>query len=113
MSVPEHRLAGNPSRPRIALIHALTHSIAPVAAELDRSWPACVRMNLLDDSLSADLAASPQGLDDAMTARFLALAEYALGTGARGILFTCSAFGPCIDAVARRWPTPARASRTA
>ena len=42
--------------PRIALIHALAHSIAPVNAELDRAWPGCVRMNLLDDSLSADLA---------------------------------------------------------
>jgi Asp/Glu/hydantoin racemase len=95
-------LAG--TEPRVALIHALAHSIAPVNAELDRAWPACTRMNLLDDSLSADLAASPGGLDAAMTARFLALADYVVGTGARGILFTCSAFGPCIDAVARRWP---------
>ena len=61
-------------------------------------------MNLLDDSLSADLAANPAGLDDAMTARFIALADYVVGTGVRGILFTCSAFGPCIDAVARRFP---------
>jgi Asp/Glu/hydantoin racemase len=91
-------------KPRVALIHALAHSIAPVNAELDRVWPGCVRMNLLDDSLSADLAAGEFGLDDAMTARFLALADYAIRTGASGILFTCSAFGPCIDAVAKRWP---------
>ena len=90
--------------PRIALIHALAHSIAPVNAELDRAWPGAGRMNLLDDSLSADLAANPAGLDDAMTARFVALAGYVVATGVRGILFTCSAFGPCIDAVARRWP---------
>lgn len=86
------------------MIHALAHSIAPVNAELDRAWPGCVRMNLLDDSLSADLAASMANLDDAMTARFVTLAGYAVSTGAQGILFTCSAFGPCIDAVARRWP---------
>jgi aspartate/glutamate racemase len=90
--------------PRIALIHALAHSIAPVNAELDRSWPACVRMNLLDDSLAVDLARSAAGLDARMTVRFEALAAYAIGTGAQGILFTCSAFGPCIDAVAARWP---------
>ena len=90
--------------PRIALIHALAHSIAPVNAELDRAWPGCVRMHLLDDSLSADLAASERGLDDAMTARFVALGDYAVATGVRGILFTCSAFGTCIDAVARRFP---------
>ncbi len=61
-------------------------------------------MNLLDDSLSADLARSAGGLDDRMSARFVALAAYAIGTGAQGILFTCSAFGPCIEAVAARWP---------
>jgi Asp/Glu/hydantoin racemase len=91
------------SVPRIALIHALAHSIAPVNAELDRAWPGATRMNLLDDSLSADLAASPAGLDEAMTARFLALGQYVVSTGVQGILFTCSAFGPCIDAVAQRW----------
>lgn len=92
------------AHPRIALIHALAQSIAPVNAELDRVWPGAVRMNLLDDSLSADLAANPAGLDDAMTARFIALGSYVVGTGVRGILFTCSAFGPCIDAVGRRFP---------
>jgi Asp/Glu/hydantoin racemase len=61
-------------------------------------------VNLLDDSLSADLASAPNGLDDAMSARFVRLARYALSTGADGILFTCSAFGPCIDAVAREFP---------
>jgi len=91
-----------PALPRVALIHALAHSVAPINDAMARQWPQCVRMNLLDDSLSADLAASPGGLDAAMTARFVALADYAVSTGAQGILFTCSAFGPCIDAVARR-----------
>ena len=90
--------------PRVALIHALIHSVAPINAEFERAWPECARMNLLDDSLSADLARSVAGLDERMTARFVALAAYAIGTGAQGILFTCSAFGPCIDAVASRWP---------
>ncbi|MEH2623333.1 Asp/Glu/hydantoin racemase [Bradyrhizobium sp. AZCC 1719] len=57
-------------------------------------------MNLLDDSLSADLARDG-GLTDAMTERFLRLGRYAVGTGSDAILFTCSAFGPCIEAVAR------------
>jgi maleate cis-trans isomerase len=34
-----------------------------------------------------------------MTQRFQILAQYAFATGADGILFTCSAFGSCIDAV--------------
>ena len=84
---------------RIALIHALKHSIAPVEASFARLWPEAVIANLLDDSLSADLAR--QGtLTPAMTERFLTLARYAKATGAAGILFTCSAFGPCIEACA-------------
>lgn len=86
---------------RIALIHALAHSPPPINEAMQRLWPEAQRMNLLDDSLSADLARTGR-LDDAMTARFLSLADYAVGTGAEGILFTCSAFGPCIEAVARR-----------
>ena len=86
---------------RVALIHALQQSIAPVNEELARSWPEAERINLLDDSLSADLARAG-GLDVAMTERFLTLADYAVQAGADGLLFSCSAFGPCIEAVARR-----------
>lgn len=85
--------------PRIALIHALKHSIAPIEAAFAKAWPEARLMNLLDDSLSADLARDGV-LNDAMTERFLALGDYAAATGADGILFTCSAFGPCIEAVA-------------
>ncbi len=85
---------------RIALIHALKHSLAPIAASFATLWPEAELMNLLDDSLSADLARDGR-LTEAMTERFLALGRYAAGTGANGILFTCSAFGPCIEAVAR------------
>jgi aspartate/glutamate racemase len=87
--------------PRIALIHALAHSVAPINNALARDWPESQRMNLLDDSLSADLARRG-ALDDTMTARFLALGDYAASTGADAILFTCSAFGTCIDAVKQR-----------
>jgi hypothetical protein len=85
---------------RIALIHALRHSPPPIEAAFARAWPEATLMNLLDDSLSADLAREGS-LTPAMTERFLTLGRYAAGTGADGILFTCSAFGPCIDAV--RW----------
>jgi hypothetical protein len=85
---------------RIALIHALGHSIAPTADAFRRLWPDATLMNLLDDSLSADLARDG-ALTQGMTDRFAALARYAASTGADGILFTCSAFGPCIEACAR------------
>ena len=85
---------------RITLIHALKHSIVPVESAFAKLWPEARLMNLLDDSLSADLARDGR-LNDAMTERFLKLGRYAAGTGADAILFTCSAFGPCIEAVAR------------
>ena len=90
---------------RIALIHALKHSIAPIEAAFARLWPDVRLANLLDDSLSADLARDGQ-LTPAMTERFLTLARYARTCGADGILFTCSAFGPCIEACARDLSIP-------
>jgi Asp/Glu/hydantoin racemase len=84
---------------RITLVHALKHSIAPIEASFAKLWPEARLMNLLDDSLSADLARDGK-LTDAMTDRFLSIGRYAASTGANGILFTCSAFGPCIEAVA-------------
>jgi len=85
---------------RIALIHALKHSIVPIEASFGRLWPDASLMNLLDDSLSADVAREGR-LTAGMTDRFLSLGHYAASTGADAILFTCSAFGPCIEAVAR------------
>jgi hypothetical protein len=83
---------------RIALIHALRHSPPPVEAAFRRLWPEARLMNLLDDSLSADLARDGRQTE-AMAERFLALSRYAFAAGADGILFTCSAFGACIDRV--------------
>src|ERR1700733_12524913 len=85
---------------RIALIHALKHSIVPIEASFAKLWPQPWLMNLLDDSLSADLARDGR-LTDAMTERFQAIGRYVASTGADAILFTCSAFGPCIEAAAR------------
>src|ERR1700710_138092 len=85
---------------RITLVHALKHSIVPIESSFAKLWPDARLMNLMDDSLSADLARDG-GLSDAMTNRFLGLGRYAAGTGSDAILFTCSAFGPCIEAVAR------------
>jgi len=91
---------------RIALVHALKHSIVPIEASFAKLWPEARLMNLLDDSLSADLARDGK-LTDAMTERFLSIGRYAASTGTDGILFTCSAFGPCIEAVAgERAPMP-------
>ena len=88
---------------RITLIHALRHSPPPIEAAFAKLWPGQTLMNLLDDSLSADLAREGQ-LTPTMTERFRRLGDYAVGTGSSAILFTCSAFGPPIEAVAADHP---------
>jgi aspartate/glutamate racemase len=90
---------------RIALIHAVPMAIAPVAAAFDALWPDAERINLLDDSLSVDRQRAG-ALTPAIAARIGALAEYAKACGADGILYTCSAFGEAIEAVARMSRVP-------
>lgn len=90
---------------RIGLIHATPIAMAPVAQAFERLWPTAARMNLLDDQLAADLAA--RGAVDAfMAERIARLAVYARDCGAGGILFTCSSFGPAIDAAAKLTRVP-------
>jgi Asp/Glu/hydantoin racemase len=89
---------------RVTLIHALRHSPPPIEEAFARLWPEAELRNLLDDGLSADLARDG-ALTPAMTERFMTLTRYAIATGAEAILFTCSAFGPCIEACARAFPS--------
>ena len=83
---------------RIALIHALVHSKDPINCAFRKFWPEAQLMNILDDSLSRDLSARGY-LDSSMHRRFDSLTTYAIDNGADAVLFTCSAFGSCIDAV--------------
>ena len=91
--------------PRVVLIHATALAMAPIAAAFARGWPEAELANVLDDSLSVDRSRDV-ALTPAMTARFEALGDYASTIGARGVLFTCSAFGSAIEAVARRLAIP-------
>ncbi|PZN99262.1 MAG: hypothetical protein DCF30_12135 [Hyphomicrobiales bacterium] len=96
--------------PRIALIHALEESVLPARSAFAAHWPQAKAFDLLDTSLATDLAARGS-LDAAMTERLLTLGRYAAATQgtagpAKAILFTCSAFGPAIDAVKRALPVP-------
>lgn len=84
---------------RIALIHATPLSMPPIDEAFERLWPQASRMHLLDDSLSRDRQREGE-LTARMVQRFVDLARYAKQTGADGILFTCSAFGPAIEAAA-------------
>jgi Asp/Glu/hydantoin racemase len=85
---------------RISLIHATPLAVEPIAASFRALWPEARTTNLLEDSLSQDLAAAGS-LQPAMFERFCALTTYAERTGADAVLFTCSAFGPCIETARR------------
>ena len=90
---------------RIVLIHAVKMAIDPITASFQSHWPEAELVNLLDDSLSKDRAASKQ-LNKNMIDRFSCLGKYAASIKADGILFTCSAFGPAIEAVAQEHTIP-------
>ncbi len=103
-------MSSGDAKMRIALIHALEESVGPAREAFARIWPEAFAYDLLDTSLAVDRDDAGQ-LDDAMVARFHALAEYATGYAGKGgatagILFTCSAFGPAIDAVKSRAAIP-------
>lgn len=90
---------------RIALIHATPVAMQPVKDAFQRGWREVETVNLLDDALSVDLARAGS-LNQAMKRRIASLAVYATDMGVAGILFTCSAFGDAIDAVARQASMP-------
>ena len=83
---------------RIVLIHALQQSVVPARDAFRRGWADAEVVDLLDTSLSVDLQTAG-GFTRSLHQRFQALGRYAVEIGADGILFTCSAFGPCIDEV--------------
>ncbi|MCV3272756.1 aspartate/glutamate racemase family protein [Roseobacter sinensis] len=83
--------------PRIALIHATRIAIAPIETAARSLWPKAETVSLMDESLEIDRARAGQ-MTEALESRILALARHAKDVGAKGILFTCSAFGAAIEA---------------
>ncbi|RDV00600.1 aspartate/glutamate racemase family protein [Trinickia dinghuensis] len=92
-------------RPRIGLIHATALAMAPIAESFARLWPEAMLHHVLDESLTADLAAAG-GRIEAMTPRVASLARYVVDAGAGGVLFTCSAFGPAIEVAREQFRVP-------
>ncbi len=82
--------------PRITLIHATPVAHAPIWEAFSRLWSDARTVNLTDDSLGQDLAATG-ALDASFTTRMVELARYAADCRADAILFTCSGFGTAID----------------
>ncbi len=90
---------------RIALVHAVKPAMQPIADAFRKLWPEADCANILDDSLSRDREKTAE-LTPAMYARFEALRIYATDIGSDALLFTCSAFGEAIEAVAQKSAFP-------
>ncbi|MEW6453341.1 MAG: aspartate/glutamate racemase family protein [Pseudomonadota bacterium] len=90
---------------RIALVHAVKPAMQPIADAFQKLWPEADCANILDDSLSRDREKTAE-LTPAMYARFEALRIYATDIGSDALLFTCSAFGEAIEAVAQKSAFP-------
>jgi len=93
------------AQPKIYLVHALEVSMAPVEEAFRAQWPEARIAHLLENSLFADFGREGT-LTEAMTERFRMIGRYCAFAGADAILFTCSAFGPAIEAVKRDQPFP-------
>lgn len=91
--------------PRIGLVHAVSVAVEPIRTAFAALWPEVELVNLLDDSLSTDRAAEGH-LSPAMADRIATLGGYAERIGCQAVLYTCSAFGPAIEAQAGRSSVP-------
>jgi aspartate/glutamate racemase len=93
------------SGPRVAVIHAVPGAIDPIGEAFAAVWPEARIDNLLEESLSTDLAEA--GTENtAIQERIADLAAYVTKAGAEAILYSCSAFGTSIDRVKRSSSLP-------
>jgi Asp/Glu/hydantoin racemase len=106
--VPEHRrlnIGSSPMPRRIFLVHPTPLVLAPIDEAFKTLWPQAQTLNLLDESLYADI---PQdgALSDAIYARVATLLRHCEQSGADGILFSGTTFGPAVDAARAQLRVP-------
>lgn len=83
-------------RPRIYLLHAYRYSVAPCEEAFQRLWPEAEAIRLLDEGLYAD-AGADGSLPANIIPRLNGLFRHCVLSGANGIVFTGSTFGPAVD----------------
>lgn len=84
-------------KPRIYLLHAYRYSVAPCEEAFQRLWPEAEAVRLLDEGLYAD-AGADGALPANIVPRLNGLFRHCVLSGARGIVFTGSTFGPAVEA---------------
>ncbi|MCV3242703.1 aspartate/glutamate racemase family protein [Mesorhizobium sp. ZC-5] len=97
--------AKDSSTRRIILVHAYRHSLPPIEKAFRDLWPEAEALNLVDESLYADV--TPDGVVDAtVPSRMRALFAHCLASGAHAIVFTGSTFGPVVEEARLGLPIP-------
>jgi Asp/Glu/hydantoin racemase len=90
---------------RIFALHAYRFSMAPIEEAFRRLWPEAESVRLLDESLYADAGADGT-LPANIHVRLAGLFRHCETSGARGIVFTGSTFGPAVDAAKAETTVP-------
>ena len=81
---------------RIFLVHPTPLAVPPVDEAFKTLWPQAQVLNLLDESLYADVGANGE-LTPALYARVGNLFRHCEASGADGIVFSGSTFGPAVE----------------
>ena len=84
-------------KPRIVLLHAYRYSMAPIDEAFRVEWPEAQAIRILDETLYAD-AGADGSLPANIGARLESLFRHCELSGAAGIVFTGSTFGPAVEA---------------
>lgn len=83
--------------PQIVLFSVHKDAMAAAVRAFAQDWPEARISNLLEDGLF-EWVRETGGVVPEMHAAFHSLTDYMIARGADAILYTCSAFGECIDA---------------
>lgn len=84
-------------RPRVFHVHPYHLSMPPMDEAFAAGWPEAEAMRLLDGSLYADVGADG-ALPASIVPRLQSLFRHCVVSGAQGIVFTGSTFGPAVEA---------------
>jgi Asp/Glu/hydantoin racemase len=90
---------------RIMLVHAFLPSMPPIADAFKEGWPEAEVLNLLDESLYVDVTLEGVMKPGVMD-RVENILKHCALSGADGIVFTGSTFGPAVDAARRSMSVP-------
>ncbi len=82
---------------RVILVHPYRPTMAPIIEAFARLWPQAQVLNLLDESLYADVGADGVLADDVFE-RIAALLRHACASRADGVIFTGATFSPAVEA---------------